>query len=79
LTGSTAAAVTNDDEGAGMKQSWAGFRVVVQCSALLGGALGMVFALAGCNDYGNTFQAPTGATIDFLSPAAASAGGSDNN
>ena len=62
-----------------MKQSWAGFRVVVQCSALLGGALGMVFALAGCNDYGNTFQAPTGATIDFLSPAAASAGGSDNN
>lgn len=28
-----------------------------------------VFAVAGCNDYGNTFQNPTGAFLSFLSPS----------
>jgi IPT/TIG domain-containing protein/WD40 repeat protein len=28
-----------------------------------------ILALAGCNDYGNTFQVPTGASISSLSPA----------
>jgi hypothetical protein len=36
-----------------------------------------IFALAGCNDYGNTFQNPTGASISFLAPSTASAGSSD--
>ena len=31
--------------------------------------------LAGCNDYGNTFQNPTGAAINFISPSDATAGG----
>jgi hypothetical protein len=39
--------------------------------------LAAILALAGCNDYGNTFQNPTGAAISFLAPADASAGGSD--
>jgi hypothetical protein len=38
--------------------------------ALLAGILGV----AGCNDYGNTFQNPTGASISFLAPSTASAG-----
>src|SRR5260370_38618503 len=33
-----------------------------------------MFAAIGCNDYGNTFQVPTGATITSLSPANATAG-----
>jgi hypothetical protein len=33
------------------------------------------FGLLGCNDYGNTFQTPTGALITSLSPSDASAGG----
>jgi hypothetical protein len=33
-----------------------------------------VLAVAGCNDYGNTFQNPTGAGISFLAPSDASAG-----
>ena len=28
-----------------------------------------IFAVAGCNDYGNTFQSPGGATLIFLSPS----------
>ena len=39
--------------------------------ALLAGILGV----AGCNDYGNTFQNPTGASIAFLAPSTTSAGG----
>jgi hypothetical protein len=39
--------------------------------------LAAILSLAGCNDYGNTFQNPTGAAISFLAPADASAGGSD--
>jgi hypothetical protein len=38
--------------------------------ALLAGILGV----ASCNDYGNTFQNPTGASISFLAPSTASAG-----
>lgn len=37
--------------------------------------LGAVLVLAGCNDYGNTFQSPTGAPIAFIAPTDASAGG----
>ena len=37
-------------------------------------ALAAIFAAAGCNDYGNTFQVPTGASISSLSPANIAAG-----
>ena len=33
-----------------------------------------IVAVAGCNDYGNTFQVPTGARINSLSPADIPAG-----
>ena len=36
-----------------------------------------IFAVAGCNDYGNTFQNNTGATITSLSPSQVSAGSPD--
>jgi hypothetical protein len=36
-----------------------------------------IFAVAGCNDYGNTFQGNTGAFIVFVSPANINAGGPD--
>ncbi|HUC55511.1 MAG TPA: IPT/TIG domain-containing protein [Candidatus Cybelea sp.] len=42
-----------------MKRSWTALAV----------ALVAVFAVAGCNDYGNTFQNNTGAVISFLSPS----------
>ena len=32
-------------------------------------ALCAVFFVAGCNDYGNTFQSPGGASLSFLSPS----------
>jgi hypothetical protein len=38
-------------------------------------ALAVICWTAGCNDYGNTFQAPTGASLRSLSPSNASAGG----
>lgn len=47
-----------------MKRSWAV-------------ALVAVFAVAGCNDYGNTFQNNTGAALAFLSPSQISAGNGD--
>src|SRR6202158_1291841 len=47
-----------------MKGSWA--------VALVAG-----FAVAGCNDYGNTFQNNTGAALAFLSPSQISAGNRD--
>src|SRR6266852_4091822 len=59
-----ALAVTCDDEGVFMKRSWTAMAV----------ALSAMFAAIGCNDYGNTFQVPTGATITSLSPANATAG-----
>ena len=40
-------------------------------------ALMAIFAVAGCNDYGNTFQNNTGALITSLSPAQVSAGTGD--
>jgi len=50
-----------------MKRSWTALAV----------ALAAIFAGAGCNDYGNTFQNNTGASISFLSPAQISAGNAD--
>ncbi len=50
-----------------MKRSWTAWAV----------ALAAIFVVAGCNDYGNTFQNNTGASISFLSPAQISAGGAD--
>ena len=40
-------------------------------------AAAVVLAVAGCNDYGNTFQNNTGATILSISPSVISAGGPD--
>jgi hypothetical protein len=48
-----------------MKRSWTALAV----------ALVAIFASAGCNDYGNTFQNNTGAILAFLSPANLPAGG----
>jgi hypothetical protein len=36
-----------------------------------------IFAATGCNDYGNTFQANTGAFLQFVSPSNVTAGGPD--
>jgi hypothetical protein len=47
-----------------MKRSWTAMAV----------ALTAIFAAMGCNDYGNTFQTNTGATITALSPSNATAG-----
>src|SRR5260370_32295138 len=52
------------EEGAFMKRFW---------TALAGG-LAAIFAAAGCNDYGNTFQVPSGASITSLSPSNMPAG-----
>jgi len=46
-------------------------------SALAFALLAAIFAVAGCNDYGNTFQNPTGAAISFLAPSTAGAGSGD--
>jgi WD40-like Beta Propeller Repeat len=50
-----------------MKRSWTALAV----------ALISILAVAGCNDYGNTFQANTGAQVTFLSPSNISAGSPD--
>lgn len=50
-----------------MKRSWAALAV----------ALITILAAAGCNDYGNTFQNNTGASVRFLSPSNVSAGSPD--
>ena len=42
--------------------------------AALGIALATILLASGCNDYGNTFQVPTGATITALSPSTIAAG-----
>jgi hypothetical protein len=55
------------DEGVSMKRF----------SAALAVALLTIFAVAGCNDYGNTFQNNTGALLSFLSPSQVSAGNGD--
>jgi hypothetical protein len=43
--------------------------------SLLLTVISTVFAASGCNDYGNTFQTPTGAPISFIAPSQANAGG----
>src|SRR5437660_11405764 len=50
-----------------MKWYWAALAVALMTS----------FAVAGCNDYGNTFQNNTGAGLAFLSPAQMCAGSGD--
>jgi hypothetical protein len=40
-------------------------------------AFAAIFAITGCNDYGNTFQGNTGAFLSFISPSNITAGGSD--
>ena len=50
-----------------MKRSWTALAV----------ALITILAAAGCNDYGNTFQNNTGASVRFLSPSNVSAGSPD--
>jgi hypothetical protein len=50
-----------------MKRSWTAPAV----------ALISILAVAGCNDYGNTFQNNTGAQVTFLSPSNISAGNPD--
>src|SRR3984893_6543214 len=50
-----------------MKRSWTALAV----------AFTSIFAIAGCNDYGNTFQRNTGAAITFLSLSNISAGSMD--
>ena len=42
-----------------MKRLWTAMAVVI-CA---------IFLVAGCNDYGNTFQSPGGASLSFLSPS----------
>jgi len=59
-----------------MKRSWSALRVAGQCAAV-GVALAATLALTGCNDYGNTFQSPTGAPINSVAPSDAPAGGGD--
>jgi WD40-like Beta Propeller Repeat len=50
-----------------MKRSWTALAV----------ALTSILAVAGCNDYGNTFQNNTGASVTFLSPSNVGAGSPD--
>jgi hypothetical protein len=50
-----------------MKRSWTALAVTIAA----------IFAATGCNDYGNTFQANTGAYLQFVSPASVTAGGPD--
>jgi hypothetical protein len=57
------AGAVRKDEGVSMKRSWTALAV----------AFVTIFAVAGCNDYGNTFQNNTGAQISSLSPAQVSA------
>src|SRR4029077_20640226 len=50
-----------------MKRSWTAMAVTISA----------IFALTGCNDYGNTFQGNTGAFVQFVSPSNVTAGGPD--
>src|SRR6266478_4091409 len=67
LVGPGLAGVVRKDEGVSMKRSWTALAV----------ALSAIFAVASCNDYGNTFQNNTGAVLSFLSPSQVSAGNGD--
>jgi hypothetical protein len=57
------AGAVRKDEGVSMKQSWTALAV----------AAVTIFVVAGCNDYGNTFQNNTGAVLSSLSPSQISA------
>ena len=59
-----------------MKRFWSVLRVAGHCAAV-GVALAATLALTGCNDYGNTFQSPTGAPINSVAPSDTPAGGAD--
>jgi len=50
-----------------MKRSWTALAV----------ALFAIFVVAGCNDYGNTFQNNTGAAVTSVSPSTVTAGSAD--
>src|SRR5579885_1223532 len=54
-------------KGVSMKRFWAALAV----------AFAVLIAVSGCNDYGNTFQGNTGASISFLSPSNIPAGSGD--
>jgi hypothetical protein len=54
-------------KGVSMKRSWAALAV----------GFAAMMAVCGCNDYGNTFQGNTGASISFLSPSNIPAGSGD--
>jgi len=43
--------------------------------ALVTAIAASIFAFSGCNDYGNTFQTPTGVQTSFIAPSQANAGG----
>ncbi|PYT73795.1 MAG: hypothetical protein DMG39_05185 [Acidobacteria bacterium] len=51
-------------KGVAMKRFWTATAVVPFA----------ILVVTGCNDYGNTFQNPTGASLSFLSPSQVSAG-----
>jgi len=62
-----AVGLARKDQGVSMKRSWTALAVAAVA----------VLAVAGCNDYGNTFQNNTGATITSISPSVVSAGSTD--
>src|SRR6266436_2490993 len=62
-----AVGVARKDQGVSMKRSWTALAVAAVA----------VLAVASCNDYGNTFQNNTGATILSISPSVVSAGSAD--
>src|SRR5579859_2552582 len=64
ITNRAAFAASSYYEGVFMRRSWTALAV----------ALSAAIAAVGCNDYGNTFQVPTGANISSLSPANITAG-----
>src|SRR3984957_280985 len=43
--------------------------------SLIFAVIASLVAASGCNDYGNTFQTPTGAPISFIAPSQGNAGG----
>lgn len=47
----------------------------VPAFAFLAAFIASLFAVSGCNDYGNTFQVPTGVATAFIAPSQANAGG----
>jgi hypothetical protein len=60
-----------------MKRWSRGLGKIAERWALAGALATGAVVLAGCNDYGNTFQNPTGASISSLSPSNIAAGSSD--